>query len=145
MNNSSVKKSYIYILLLFVASCIFLSIRSMFGYCFNDEPFIVTLAQRISFGDSLFIDEWNFAQNFGVIILPLYNLYVSVFGSTEGILLCFRFVYSILWSATCVWLYSVLRQKYKYSFFIFLYLILFSPLDQMTLSYTSISFMCCLI
>lgn len=130
--------------LVFVISAVLLCIRAQYGYSFNDEPFIVSLAQRLSHGASLIVDEWNFGQNFGVILLPLYKLYIACFGSTEGILLAFRMVYCMLWSLTCTVIYWVLSRKFTGGFFVFCYLLLFSPLDQMTLSYTSISLMCCL-
>lgn len=130
---------------MFVISAVLLCIRAQYGYSFNDEPFIISLAQRLSYGASLIVDEWNFAQNFGVLLLPLYKLYIACFGSTEGILLAFRMVYCILWALTCTTIYRVIRQKYTGGFFVFCYLLLFSPLDQMTLSYTSVSLMGCLL
>ena len=63
---------------LFLISFILLGLRAMFGYSFNDEPFIMSLAQRLSFGDNLFIDEWHVTQNFGVILLPIYKLYLRL-------------------------------------------------------------------
>ncbi len=126
-------------------ACMLLAIRAQYGFSFNDEPFIVTLAQRLYYGDSLYIDEWNFAQNAGVLLLPFYRLYVGLFHTTEGILIIFRGLYCACWVFSCTVLYSVLRKKYPGAIVAYLYLLLFSPLDQMTMSYTSIELMCILL
>ncbi len=126
-------------------SFLLLVIRSRYGFSYDDEPFLLTLCQRLYYGDSLFIDEWNFAQNAGVLLLPFYRLYVAIFGSVDGIVLVFRGLYCFFWVITCTVLYSVLRKKYKTAFVVYLYLLLFSPLDQMILSYTSIGLMCVLL
>lgn len=133
------------LLVIFVLSGLLLCLRGCFGFSFNDEPFIVSLAHRLHYGSTLIVDEWNTAQNFGVLILPLYKLYLSIFHSTEGILLAFRMVYCILWFLTCLAVYATLRKKHPMVLICFFYLLLFSPLDQMTLSYTSVSLMCCLL
>ena len=132
-------------MLLFLLSGTLLSVRAHFGYFFNDEPFIVSLAQRFLWGADLIVDEWNTTQNFGVLLLPLYKAYVTLTGSTEGILLTFRILYAFMWAGVCTLVYGIIRQKYSGGFVVFCYLILFSPLDQMTLSYTSVSLSCCLL
>lgn len=126
-------------------ACLVLAIRAQYGFSFNDEPFIVSLAQRLYYGDSLYIDEWNFAQNAGVLLLPFFRLYVGLFHTTEGILIIFRGIYCVLWVFSCTVLYSTVRKKYPGAIVAYLYLLLFSPLDQMTLSYTSIGLMCTLL
>ena len=126
-------------------SFLLLVIRSRYGFSYDDEPFLLTLTQRLYYGDSLFIDEWNFAQNVGVLLLPFYRIYIAIFGSVDGIVLVFRGVYCFFWVLTCTILYSVLRKKYKMAWVVYLYLLMFSPLDQMILSYTSIGLMCILL
>lgn len=134
-----------------ILGIVFLAWRAPYGYCFNDEPFIVTLGQRISFGDSLIFDEWNMAQPISPFIAFFYIIYVFFHGSTEGILLAFRYIYCLIWITVCssiMWFF--LNNKYINNYFsercllkvfmsisVFFYLVLFSPLDYMTLSYTS--------
>ena len=62
-----------------IIAFVLLLTRSRYGFSYNDEPFILSLAQRLYYGDSLFIDEWNFAQNVGTLLLPFYRLYIAVF------------------------------------------------------------------
>lgn len=141
-------KKLIYLFLclsIFCLSLIFLLWRAKFGFCFNDEPFNFTLAQRLYNGDCLLVDEWHGQQNFGVILLPFYYLYQNFFMSNEGILLFSRYIYCFLWFGVCLIVFKTLK-KYSFAALIgFIYLILFSPLDYMTLSYTSISLMCTLL
>ena len=124
---------------------VLLFIRSRYGFSYDDEPFLLTLAQRLYHGDSLFIDEWNFAQNVGVLLLPFYRLYIALFGTLDSILLVFRGLYCFFWVGTCTIIFLVFRKKYKGAWAVYLYLLLFSPLDQMIMSYTSIALMCVLL
>lgn len=130
-------------ILLFAALAVFLFWRAQYGYSFNDEPFCVTLAQRLFQGDTLFRDEWHVCQNFGVVLLPLYALYHTIFGGTTGILLAFRLVYSALWLGCMAVLFYTIYPRQKLAAYVAaVYMGLFSPLDYMTLSYTSLSLMC---
>lgn len=103
--------------------CIFLGIvflawRAPYGYCFNDEPFVVTLGQRINFGDSLIFDEWNMAQTISPVIALFYKIFVFINGSTEGILLAFRYIYCLIWITVCssiMWFF--LNNKYFNNYF----------------------------
>ena len=130
-----------------LASLAFLLIRAPYGWCFNDEPFIVTLAQRLYMGDRLILDEWHPAQVFGPVLLPFYYVFRLFCRDNTGILLAFRYMYCAVWWSTCLIVYHVIK-KYTHSvtisLCIFVYLVLFSPLDNMTLSYTSIGLASCL-
>ncbi|MBQ7896379.1 MAG: hypothetical protein IJ364_07500 [Oscillospiraceae bacterium] len=128
------------------ASFLFLLWRAKFGYCFLDEPFIISQAQRLFQGNALIVDEWHVAQTSGSLVLPFYMLFHLFSDSNEGIMLCFRYVYCVLWWLSCLLIYkklSVSEGKIA-SALVFLYLILFSPLDYMTLSYTSAGLAACL-
>lgn len=87
------------------------------------------------------LDEWHIAQNAGVLLLPFYSVYYGLFHTTEGILLAFRYIFCVLWSATAVYVYRCLRPYTRLALAAAVYLLLLAPLDQMTLSYTSLSLM----
>lgn len=130
------------------ASLAFLIIRAPYGWCFNDEPFIVTLAQRLYMGDRMILDEWHPAQTFGPVILPFYYVFRLFCPDNTGILLAFRYTYCVLWWTTCFAVFCVIKKQFRCTFIalgVFSYLVLFSPLDYMTLSYTSIGLMSCLL
>lgn len=124
--------------------------RARYGFCFNDEPFCVTLAQRMFQGDALIGDEWHGVQNFGPVLLPLYALFRLFSPTNEGILLFLRYAYCLLWWGVCAGVFWTLEKQFRGAVLAFLYLILFSPLDYMTVSYTSVGLMaalllCCVI
>lgn len=91
--------------IIFIFSFIFLIWRTKYGFCFNDEPFCITLGQRLFNGDSLIVDEWHGVQNFGAVILPFYALFQLFSVSNDGIILTFRYIYCLLWFATCFAVY----------------------------------------
>lgn len=132
---------YVSFLVIIMCGC-FLFWRARYGHVYNDEPFCLSLAQRFYNGDALFSQEWNPAQNIGVLLLPVYAFFRLVTGGTTAILLFSRYAYCAAWILTCVLAYFSFKKYTKLAIFAFLYLVLFSPLDYMTLSYTSISLMC---
>lgn len=127
--------------LILLSGLIFLVWRARYGFCFNDEPFCVTLAQRMFQGDALIADEWHGTQNFGPVLLPLYTLFRLFSSSNEGVLLFLRYTYCLLWWATCVIVFRTVSKHFKGAILAFVYLVLFSPLDYMTISYTSLGLM----
>lgn len=131
------------VIAVFAVLALFFFWRARYGYCYEDEPFLLTLAQRLYKGDVLIVDEWHGCQNFGLLLLPLYAVYRVLFGSNDGILLCFRYAYCIVWLTALIVLYLKLRStSQRGALAACLYMGLFSPLDYMTLSYTSVSLMC---
>lgn len=131
------------VIVAFAVLALFLFWRARYGYCYEDEPFLLTLAQRLYKGDVLIVDEWHGCQNFGLLLLPLYAVYHVLFGSNDGILLCFRYAYCIVWLAAIIVLYLKLRgTSQRGALAACLYMGMFSPLDYMTLSYTSVSLIC---
>lgn len=132
-----------------VSGLAFLLWRARYGWCWDDEAFLVSLAQRLWYGQSLISDEWHVAQFTGVLILPFYSLFRLFAGGNTGVLLTLRYVYCVMWFAVCLCAYRVLSRKNIGAIWAYIYLVLFSPLDYMTLSYTSFGLMsalliCCL-
>ena len=129
---------------------VFLFWRAKYGHYYNDESFIVSLAQRLYKGDALIVDEWHVCQNTGFLLLPFYALYYSIFGSVEGILLFFRNVYCLVFLAALLYMNIKLRSFAPLSYIMLLCTALYAPLDFMTLSYTTLSFVaimliCCIL
>ena len=135
-------RRYLPPVIFFLCGAVFLFWRARFGYCYHDEPFTVSLASRILHGDTLLVDDWNGAQNTGILILPVYALLHRLLGGTEGILLAMRTVYCLSWLTALIFLWKKLEPVGSSRYVAVVYLLLFSPLDYMTLSYTSISLMC---
>lgn len=136
---------YLPMVFIFLAGLLYLLNRSRYGYIFNDEPFLVTLGQRVYGGDALFVDEWHISQLFSIIMLPFYAFFRLFNSSNMGILLYLRFCYCILWWFSCIFVSLCLETHPVKSPAIFLFLLFFSPLDNMIISYTSVALMAALL
>ena len=132
-------------MLILFAGAAFLICRAPYGYSFSDEPFSITLGQRLSYGDALIVNEWYIVQPIAPVLMLFYRLYHVFFSSNTGIILSFRYCYCILWFLTCLTVYLALSNKYDYAIWVFLFLILFAPFDIMSLSYKSFGVMCSLL
>ncbi len=139
------KKRFAYHDICFTASMLlalpFLIWKCRYGYGGGDEPFYLTLAQRLSQGDALLSEEWNLAQLSGFLLLPFYRIHAAVFGSTEGIILHFRYLYVIMQTLVCILLYLNLR-RYRFGAVCAVVLFyLYAPYDIMALSYNTMGLM----
>ena len=72
-----------------------LAVRALYGFCWSDESFYLTFAQRLWNGQKLILDEWHPVQFYSVIFYPVLTLYRAING-TEGIYLFARFFYLFL-------------------------------------------------
>ena len=111
------------------------------GFGNIDEAFYLTIPQRLLQGDGLLVDEWNLAQTFGVLLVPLMALYKAVFPSNEGIILVFRYFYIAVQAAFSIYIYLCLRDK-KWSALAVLPFMIFVPHNIMALSYNSMGVQC---
>lgn len=133
------------LILLFLAGFVFLVIRAKYGFCFNDEAFCVTLGQRLYQGDALVAEEWHGCQPFSGVMLPLYALFRVFSPTNEGILLFLRYCYCVFWWICSVYVSVSIAKKPLPRCLIFLYLLFFSPMDYMTVSYTSMGLISALV
>ena len=103
-NNSSTvaKCSELAFFLLSIALLIFLIWRCQFGFAQKDECFYLTIPYRICQGDKLMIHEWHETQLSGLLLVPFMKALLFVLNGTEGIILAFRILYTVIW-----WLASV--------------------------------------
>ena len=69
-----------------------LTARCFFSFCQTDESFYAALFNRIWNGERMLWDEWNSAQLYVPLMLPFYGAYVSIFRTTEGVILYLRIV-----------------------------------------------------
>lgn len=124
-----------------IAILFFFIWKCPFGYGGCDEPFYLTLAQRLSMGDAPLADEWNLAQLSGILLLPLYRLHQLITGSAEGIVLHFRYIYTAAQCLVTLLLYIRLR-RYRYGALAAAAVFaIYTPYDIMALSYNTIALM----
>lgn len=87
--------------------------RAFYGMDITDETFYVAAAKRFYDGDMLFKDDWNRGQLFGLIMLPLYRVYVFFYGSNEGIILFLRILFVFLELFVSGFLFRILFRNQK--------------------------------
>ena len=112
--------------LLFLVALIALVQRSLLGFSWVDESFYLALADRLHDGAAPFLDEWHPAQVYAPLLLPLYDLYLNMTGSADGILLFFRLMHVLLSFIVALFVYYSLGMTlervwgtFKYNFFYF--------------------------
>ena len=88
-----------------------LIIRSFFSFCQSDESFYAALVHRFWIGEKPVQDEWNSGQFYAPLLLPLYGAYVTVHGSTEGVILFLRLLYLVFSVLTACKLFRVMHAK----------------------------------
>lgn len=77
-----------------------------------DESFYLTIPYRLLHGDRLIVDEWHVSQLSSLLqILPL-KVFIGITGGTEGVILFFRQIYSVIKAIFFVYIYYNFR-KYK--------------------------------
>lgn len=122
----------------FLALTAFLLWKCRFGYANMDEAFYLTIPYRLCAGDSLLIHEWHLSQLSGFLLYPAMKLYLAVFGNTEGMLLRFRVLFTVLWACNALFLYVRLKKLSRPgAMAASLAFLIFTPFGLMALSYNS--------
>lgn len=122
------------------ASAIFLWWKTRFGFGDNDESFIISISLRLVRGDSLLTDEWHLSQLSAFLTYSFAKIYVVIVGSTEGIILYFRYLFVLLQVVISTTIYCYFRRYGVIAIFSALLYCLHIPLAQlMTLGYNSYS------
>lgn len=97
-------------LIIFIFLGVFLFWKAKFGFGNIDESFYMTIPYRLAKGDALFLEEWHLSQMSGVLTYPFVWLYLKIVGSTEGIILTFRYLYTLLQLLISLFLYIRLKK-----------------------------------
>ncbi len=105
-----IKKYRVYIL--FFICLLFLLWRSTKGFCWTDESFYVSTADRFYRGVVPLVGEWYRTQMSSILILPFYAIYVMLAGTSAGVILYFRILYIILSVAVAIVCYRILKKEY---------------------------------
>lgn len=104
-----------------------------------DETFWLTVPRRFLQGDRLLVDESHLSQFSFLTMVPEMWLYLLMMGTTEGIVLNFRYINTVLWSAGCLFLFFRTRTINKYAAMsASLFMLPFAPYGIMAFSYNSL-------
>ena len=82
-------------IIILIILALLLVLRSFFSFCQTDESFYAALINRFWNGEKLIQDEWHRAQFYAPLLLPFYGAYISLHGSSEGVILFLRILYVI--------------------------------------------------
>ena len=115
--------------------------RAFKGFCWTDESFYISTADRFFKGDALLVTEWYRTQLSSVICLPFYALYRLVTGGIDGVILYFRILYLLLSLTTAVVAYKVINKDYPESVatIISVLIMFYAHLNVTSLSYYMMS------
>lgn len=95
--------------LLFLAFAAFLLWKCRYGYANLDETFYLTVPYRLCRGDSLLVHEWHLSQLSGLLLVPAMKLDMLLFPGTEGIMLRFRLLFTVIWCLSALLVFRRLR------------------------------------
>lgn len=122
-------------LLCLIAAVIFFCLKAHYGFGLDDESNYLTIPHRLLMGDSLLTDEWNVDQLIGFLLYLPAKAYVTLAGSTEGIILFFRYLFIALQSVVSAVIYLRFRKYGIFALFAGLVFFLHIPMTIMSLSY----------
>lgn len=129
-------------IVLFTALSGFLLWKCRFGYASNDEAFYLTIPYRLYQGDGLLVHEWHLSQLSGFLLYPAVSVYLWITNSTEGMLLSFRYIFTIAWMLSALFVFLRLRSVSLYGAMLAsLFFLLYAPFGIMALSYNSMGIM----
>ncbi|MGI6072535.1 MAG: hypothetical protein ACOX75_05940 [Lachnospiraceae bacterium] len=128
---------------LFACGTVFILWKCRYGFGNMDEAFYLTIPYRLSQGDGLFVHEWHLSQMSGFLILPLMKLYMAIAGTTEGIILAFRYIYTVIQALAALFIYFRLRKTHQQGAALAsIAFLLYAPFGIMALSYNSLGIIC---
>ena len=142
MNDKSMRLSDAIYYFVFTLIFIFLIWKCRYGYANMDEAFYLTIPYRLCMGDGLFIHEWHLSQMASLLLYPIMKFYLFLFHDTEGILLHFRWLFTVVWSASALFIRYRLGCFSKVgSYVAALTVLIYAPFGIMALSYNSLGIM----
>lgn len=134
-NQVLIKNQDIVALFCLLSSAALLIWRAPYGFGLDDESWYLTMPHRMMMGDSMLTDEWNVAQLFSILLYIPCKLYIAIVGTTEGIILYFRYLFIVLQGSAATLIYIRLRRYGYAALLASLILFLNIPMTIMALSY----------
>lgn len=138
------KRTIVAVFAIFLLIGAALVIRAQYGLDLTDESYYLAAAKRFWSGDRPFREEWFPTQLIGILLLPVYGIYVTLSGGTEGIILFVRLLYILFSEFVSIFLFFFLIKKEKMdgraAILISLAILLYARANIITLSYYSIGF-----
>ena len=126
-----------------IVSAVFLFWKCRYGFANMDESLYLAIPYRLWQGDGLFVNEWNLSSFSSFLLLPFVSVYMAIVGTTEGIILNFRYIFTAVQGLCAVFMYFKLK---RYNWFgavaAAVTFFLYAPFGIMALSYNSMGIQC---
>lgn len=106
-----------------------------------DESFYITSTYEMNKGQLLFKDIWGVAQTFNFPIWPLSKIYFILGGTSENIMINYRYMYVIVNVIITLVIYIRLKNKIKMLPYICMLYMIVVPCNHSLLSYNCMPFM----
>lgn len=121
--------------------------RIPYGVNHSDEAFYSALPYSFLIGNQPYLDERTVHQNAGILLMPLYRLYLAAAGSTDGIILFNRYLYLTYIAFVSVLAFRLITRIVNFSTgcWAAALLVCFGYFNLFTLSYNTegaLGFMC---
>ena len=84
--------------------------KAPYGHVTSDEAFYLAVPYRLLQGDALLAQEWHVSQLSGLLLTPVLWLYYLLGGTSEGIILAFRYIYIAVQTLTAIYIYLSFRK-----------------------------------
>lgn len=126
--------------IIFVILSALLFWKCRYGYANLDEAFYLTIPYRFIQGDIILYEEWSNTQLSAFIIMPILWFYIKIVGSTQGIYLFIRYVYTVLKCLMTIFIFVKLKRFNKIAAMITsVSFLVFASYGLMVLSYNSMA------
>ncbi len=128
------------VIAIWLAAVVMLVLKAPYGFGTTDECYYLTTPLRLVKGDGMLVDEWYSTQLFSFVVYPLLKLYMLIAGTTEGILLAFRYIFIAVKVLASVYIYRRLRRICNIipAFAAALLFLIYSPYNILGFSYNAI-------
>lgn len=122
---------------LFIITAIVLFHNSHYGIGNEDQSLYLGGALRLTMGDSLLVDDWSMTQLSSFLLYLPVKTYLTVFRSTDGIVLFFRYAFIAMQGIVAGFIYALFRKHGFISIFAALIFFSYVPVTIMAISYYS--------
>ena len=135
-------QNFIFAVLMIMAA-VFLFWKCRYGFANKDESLYLAIPYRLWQGDGLFVNEWNLSAFSSFLLMPFVSVYMAIAGTTEGILLNFRYIFTAVQGLCAVFMYFKLkRYNWVGAVAAALVFFIYTPFGIMALSYNSVGIQC---
>ena len=108
----------------------------------SDEALYLLVPVRFINGDIPLIHEWHPTQLSAIWLHPLVAIFLKIAGSTEGIFLAFRYIFTTIWGLSSLFVFFRLRKLSPWAgLFASLIIFIYVPFGEMALYYNTIALM----